>query len=370
MVVDWDKSTKTMTANTIVSHVHRLSPSASEITDSGEKNTYWSVLLRIWKLPSHIKHFPGPNPMSIEKSDAERLQREDFIVALKTDGVRHLLLLTTKPNSTEPIALMIDRTRRMYEIEIWANEDFFYEESLYDGELVWEQNVLVYVVFDAVSVKGISCTNFSYRERIKIIQDTILCVSDHHDEDAIEHMIAEECKFLARNNMNDLRIMPKTCVAKAELHKLWQERALCRHRNDGLIFTMNASPIHTGTSDAILKWKPCHSVDLRFVFEKKAWKMYGNMNNSGDYIELQEACENHTFHLAESKLLNIIQTTHPRIIECILQENEDGTLTLVPERERTDKISPNTAKTIQATIKNVQENINVEDLMKLINSDM
>ena len=117
-------------------------------------NDYWACILQLWRLPSHISHFPGANPMSIEKSDFPRLSEEDYLVALKTDGVRHLLLLTTKPNSAEPIAIMIDRTKRMYEIEIWANEDFFEHGSLYDGELVWEQNVLVYVVFDAFTQRA------------------------------------------------------------------------------------------------------------------------------------------------------------------------------------------------------------------------
>ena len=36
-------------------------------------------------------------------------------------------------------------------------------------------------------------------------------------------MISEECKFLARNNNNNLRIMPKACVPKAEVAKLWAE---------------------------------------------------------------------------------------------------------------------------------------------------
>lgn len=349
---------------TFISHVERLAPSASEILDESERTYYWACILQLWRLPPHISHFPGANPMSIEKSDFARLSEEDYLVALKTDGVRHLLLLTTKPNSAEPIAIMIDRTKRMYEIEIWANEDFFEHGSLYDGELVWEQNVLVYIVFDVIYAKGVRCAHLSYRERIQILHNTILCVSEHHDEQSLEQMISEECKFLARNNCRNLRIMPKTCVPKAEVAKLWAEVELSRHRNDGLIFTKNAAGVDTGTSSAILKWKPAHSIDVTFEMVDGEWMVRANMNNSGETVLLREACEVNV-RVAESKLLDAIRVRQPCVIECLLKLDGDD-LVLIPERERTDKDAANTVKTIEATIRNVRENLCIEDLVRLV----
>lgn len=356
-----------MSKKTFISHVERLAPSASEIQDETEHKYYWACMLQMWRLPTHISHFPGANPMSIEKSDFTRLSEDDYLVALKTDGVRHLLMLTTKPNSAEPIAIMIDRTKRMYEIEIWANEDFFENGSLYDGELVWEQNVLVYIVFDVMHTKGVRCTHLSYRERIQILHNTILCVSEHHDEDSLEQMISEECKFLARNNSRDLRIMPKTCVSKAEVAKLWGEIELSRHRNDGLIFTLNAAAVDTGTSSSILKWKPKHSIDVSFELIDNDWNMSANMNNSGDTVPLSSACGDLSVHLAESKLLDAIRMRQPCVVECVL-EIEGDQLILIPERERTDKNAANTVKTIEATIRNVRENLCIADLVKLVQS--
>lgn len=356
-----------MSVHTVVSHVHRLAPSASEICDAREHEFFWLQVLALWQLPPHITHFPGPNPMSIEKRDFDSLTENDFIVALKTDGVRHLLMLTTKPNSTEPIALMIDRTKRMYEIEVWANEDFFENGSLYDGELVWEQNDLVYIVFDAINVRGNLCTKLSYRERIDLIHGTILCTSEQHSEEILEGMISEECKLLARNNTpHPLRIMPKTCVSKAEVAALWRERAQSRHLNDGLIFTMNNAPIETGTSASILKWKPQHSIDVRFeLAANQVWHMYANMNHSGGLTPLQNVDPALSFRLAESKLLAAIHTRQPCVVECVLHF-EGETLVLVPERERTDKSAPNTLNTIAATVRNVRENLSVDDLIALV----
>ena len=317
--------------STIVSQVHRLTPSPSEIKNDNERHHYWGIILKLWRLPNYINHFPGANPVSIEKKDSTRLREEDFLVGLKTDGVRNLLLLCTKPNSAEPIALMIDRTRRMFEIEVWANEDFFEKGSLYDGELVWEQATLVYIVFDVIMTKGVPCMHLSYRERIQIMQNTILSVSDHHNDSSVEEMIREECRFLARNNVHDLRIIPKTCVCKAEIGKLWDDRVLCKHRNDGLIFTMNAAPVETGTASNILKWKPQHTIDILFKEEDGAWKTYINDNNSSELGLLEFKC-NENISVASSKLLCAIRDHQPCIVECVIQIDDDNIL-LVPERE-------------------------------------
>ena len=356
-----------MSGGTFVMQVQRLYPSNSIIMDQFEKDYFWAVRLKYWKLPSHIQHFPGANPMSIETSDFGRLQTDDFLAALKTDGVRHLLLMTTKPNSNDPIAIMVDRAKKMYEIEIWGNEDFFEFGSLYDGELVWEKDTLVFIVFDVIMAKGVACGHLSYRERMQILHNTILCVSESHSDDSIENMISEECKFLARNNNHNLYVTPKKCVPKAALRKLWSDRNTSNHRNDGVIFTLNSAPVETGTSASILKWKPSHSIDVKFELIDNEWKVFTNMNNSNGLVSLDEACDGLTLNVSPSKLLEAVRIRQHCIIECVI-DVEGENLMLVPERERTDKIAPNTAKTVQATIRNARENIKCEDLIEIVNS--
>ncbi len=351
--------------DTIVTQVKRLRPSSSEIVDDFESTHYWQVMLRFWKLPSHIAHFPGANPMSIEEKDFVRLQTDDFLAALKTDGVRHLLLLTTKPNSFDPIAIMIDRAKKMYEVEVWANEDFFHQGSLYDGELVWEADKLVYVVFDVVFVRGVQCARLSYRERMQIVHNTVLCVSESHSHESIEKMIAEESKFWACNNDHGLRMMPKKCVAKASLKTLWNERGTVNHYNDGIIFTLNSARIETGTSASILKWKPSHSIDVRIVETSSAWQIFANMNNSGELVNITDTIGEYRVQLAPSKLLEAMSSRASCIIECIITV-DDRVLILTPERERTDKTAPNTLNTIHATIRNARENITSDTLISLV----
>lgn len=353
--------------STVVTQLKALCPSMSPIHEEFEQQYFWNTMLQYWRLPQHIKHFPGANPMSIEQSDFERLKNDDFLAALKTDGVRYILLLTCKPNSSDPIAIMIDRAKNMYEIEIWANEDFFTHGTLMDGELVWENDMLVYITFDVMLAKGVQCSHLSYRERLQILHNTILCVSSSHSDESIESMISEESKLLARNNEYNLSVIPKKCVPKAQLKTLWEERTGCCHRNDGIIFTLNNSGVETGTSPSVLKWKPAHSIDIYLDrHADDSWKILCNTNTSNELIDISSSVSDLQVQLVENKLIETIEQRFPCIVECVITVRDGTTLVLVPERERSDKVAPNSLKTIIATIRNELENISSADLIDLI----
>lgn len=224
----------------IVTSIIRLEPSLTCIEDDIERKFYWEKLLEYWGLPPTFQHFPGANPISIERKDIETIVKHDYLVALKTDGVRYLLLMTTKPNSTEPISIMIDRTLKMYEIEIWASEEYYFKGCLLEGELVWDScQSLNYIVFDVIMLKGLKCNDMNYRNRLDVIQNHIFSADDNIDDETLENMLSEEDKFCARNNSYNLQIQPKMCVSKHQLSTVWDGKNMCSHKNDGIIFTMN-----------------------------------------------------------------------------------------------------------------------------------
>lgn len=356
----------------IVTPILKLQPSNTTIIDMDEKSYYWNILLQYYKLPQTFLHFPGPNPVSLERDDFEDIQTEDYLAALKTDGVRYLLILTTKPNSTEPISLMIDRVKNMYEIETWANEEFFFNGCLLDGELVWNSNNdLQFVIFDVILLKGINCIEMNYRERLDVISSHILCTDTSLNDEAVERLVSEEEKICARNNSYNLLIMPKMCVPKSRIGDLWDTgRMKCSHRNDGIILTLNNAPIHTGTSQYIYKWKPSHSIDVKFYFKENSWTLFANSNSSDDEIDITYKIENYeTVIDTKSKLLKMLQPKFTCVVECILLV-EGNEVILQPERERSDKKAANTIKTVMATVKNACENIQIEELLEVTNSKL
>lgn len=351
--------------STVVTSCFKLQPSSALLDDDDEKKFYWSILLEYWQLPPTFKHFPGPNPMSLEKKDFRRINNEDFLVALKTDGVRYILLMTTKPNSTEPISIMIDRTLSMYEIEIWANEEFFYNGCLLDGELVWNNDKLQFIVFDVVRLKGIDCIHKNYRDRLQIIHNHILCIDPTLDDETTETLVSEEDKLCARNNAFHLEITPKMCVSKQQLLDIWNGRKHVSHRNDGVILTKNNVNIHTGTSTNILKWKPLQSIDIKCIYKDNQWTLFANENSSGDEINISHQIGENDVHLQSSKLLEMLQRKGKCVVECLITIEADRIL-LIPERERTDKKTANTIKTMISTIENAREQIEIDELIENI----
>ena len=117
------------------------------------------------------------------------------MIALKSDGVRYALFLTQRlertrqnerpntshsspckspppltPSSFSPpstpqfvpnprlgVALFVDRSWNMWEVEVVAPEELFVGGTILEGELVWQQPAsarLVFLAFDAASVAG------------------------------------------------------------------------------------------------------------------------------------------------------------------------------------------------------------------------
>ena len=345
-----------------VTQVRTLTPSNSVVTDKLEKSYYWGILLECWNLAPHMKHFPGPNPTSMMRDDISQLDDDDFWVALKSDGVRYLLLLTTKPNSREPISIMIDRANQMYELEVWGNEDFFYKNCLLDGELVWNQTgELQFVIFDVVMLKGISCIKMLYSDRLEVIRSSLLRITDMLDDEAVTQIVAEEDKFCARHNFANLQLLPKMCVRRNELSFLWNNTQ-GSHRHDGLIFTRNTAHIHTGTSTDILKWKPSQSIDIKCYRKNSVWSFFVNSNTSSEEFDISQNINSYLTILDRgSPLLKRLEHKSECVIECTVTL-DDANVTLIPQRERSDKNSANALKTVLATILNAKENIQIGEL--------
>ena len=115
-----------------------------------------------WGLRHKLTHNPAPNPVSLHRNNIADLLREKYVVSNKADGVRYLLVMGRRRHPQlagkhEPYAVMVDRTLRVYQLQIMALSPLF-RGSVFDGELVWNQKTrsLDYLVFDAVASCGVS----------------------------------------------------------------------------------------------------------------------------------------------------------------------------------------------------------------------
>lgn len=269
--------------------------------------------------PLHRRN-PGPNPISVSLAVLRDLNPDEYVVAEKTDGVRYALLLCGD-EAGRPMAVMIDRAGRKFEVAVRAAARFFGGTgTLFDGELAWERaaphtepgaaarpltvdrlvevpeedvdgkpsarevaeergtgdagpatahdvaagraptttttapDTLVYWVFDAVCVAGVSQRDADYETRIELVQRLLLRGRD-----------ADELVEAAPGaNAHGLEFRPKPCVAARLVDSVWSGDApRLRHGSDGLVLTPLRDPIRTGTHWRQFKWKYKHTFDLQ-----------------------------------------------------------------------------------------------------------
>lgn len=339
-----------------------LRPSESQITITTERTHFSDVLRNMWNIPSSVTHFPAPHPVSLERRHFGHLNK-DTVVSLKTDGVRYLLMLCVD-RQNEPVALMIDRAMKMYEIEVWANNEFFEQGTLFDGELVWENEGktprLTYIVFDAVCISGESCIRNHYSTRLNKINRVIGDLPHDVDESTAETLVNEQNCIFAMRNPYFLRLRPKKCVRLNCLSVLWNNRHECPHRNDGLILTRNDAPLDINTSSCIWKWKSNHTVDVL-------------VEEGIPYVQLGAACEpllklrRGSTRATELDVVFVTNevcdsTATGVVVECECSVTTD-TLKLFPLKRRFDKTSPNSLTTLERTLTNILENIGIQELI-------
>lgn len=288
--------------------------------DAAERGFYaaWGLSARRSEQPLHRRN-PGPNPVSVSLAALRDLNPDEYVVAEKTDGVRYALLLCSDETGS-PMAVMVDRAGRKFEVAVRAAARFFAGAgTLLDGELAWERplphvqqtaaptprpitvdllvgagkeapsvgrpglpgqstttgdamamtahitepqataatsapgETLVYWVFDAVRVAGVSQRDADYETRIELVQRLI---EGREADDLIE--AAPDA------NAHGLAFRAKPCVPARLVDSVWSTDApRLRHGSDGLILTPLRDPIRMGTHWRQFKWKHRHTLDLQ-----------------------------------------------------------------------------------------------------------
>jgi ankyrin repeat protein len=225
----------------VLSHSGELRPSDSEVpAGTSEHSGLVAEAMRLCGRQGGALRFPGGQPHSMLRSELPVLGSGRYMAALKSDGVRHMLLLTRQAG--EPVAVMLDRALRMFEVEVWAN-DCFFDGSLFDGELIWQytarrQPRLVFLVFDLLAACGASCLHEPYSARVARAHALVLPeLPPDLPASGREQFVADENRVHLINNSHGLQVRPKRVLPAEHVADVWADRACTGHVNDGLIFT-------------------------------------------------------------------------------------------------------------------------------------
>lgn len=357
-------------------------PSYNEVTDERRRASFIRTIGKMFNVPESFKHIPAPNPVSIERKHLARLSGEQYVVAEKSDGVRHLLLLTKEGG--RGVAVMADRAYRFWEVEVLARAVWFDRGSLFDGELVWSTRPgsrelsTRFLVFDVVMCKGASCLRESYVSRIATIRSSFYTLSDGADFSASmgPEKLAASGFIVADGNPRDLSFEPKQCFATDNLEALWRGRDRLSHGSDGLVFTPVRDHVRTGTHWSMYKWKQVNSIDLRLrclrLGDGDEWdlRLYGGDSGLEHDMTAGGFCaEGERFVAVRSQAVDdLIGTPEAQMegrasaimeCECVVVGDE---VRCKPIKQRSDKTSPNNKFTIERTLVNIREAITFEEL--------
>lgn len=327
--------------------------------------------------------FPGAQPVSFAARHKLELQKQDYYVCEKSDGIRCLMYLTG--DGPEEITYLIDRKNDYYHVPLLhfpissEQEREFHTGTLVDGELVNDTMPngsiqLKYLVFDCLILDSSSLMHRSLDKRLAYFRDKVF--TPYRE---LYKKYPEEIQYLPF--VVDFKNMELGYGIEMMFREILPNLA---HGNDGLIFTCKNSPYQFGTDPHILKWKSEgeNSIDFRVKLE---WPLRdpdsddpdedGNLTQYTDYSALPtvslrvfrtDGKDDHFgyMYLDELEWEDMTVMDLPmddRIVECYLDEQHRWRFL----RFRDDKEEANHISTVLSVMESIEDKVSKDDLMTL-----
>jgi hypothetical protein len=334
-----------------------------------ELEHYRNRMSHIWGYDNgqNEHYFPGATPVSLDRSRLEALDPDDYLASLKADGTRHILMLTTNPEG-EPKAIFVDRKMSMYEVQVWAKEDFFRLGSLVDGEMVTTPNhPSTFLVFDLIVVAGQDKTGLRYEERIGGVA-TMFGFYDVRNDingDDLEREVTEKNRVVAAPNAGFVMTPKPTVALSHNLWGLWERRNSVGFQSDGVVFTRRDYQATEGTAEDILKWKPINTIDV--VVNSSGRMIIGVPPHTFDANETLLAFKGGSWKcILDSNVVTDSMTAQEVdvVVECRSDlDPETNTIRFTPLQVRRDKKFGNGIHTVKMTLVNVMEAIGIDEII-------
>lgn len=288
-----------------------------------------SLILGFWNNRSN-DYFPAPLPVSIEIFNFKTLTKFTYLISVKSDGVRYLML------NYNGNVYFIDRTFKIYLSNLKFKEGI--KTMLFDGELVeGKSGEKKYIVHDCICIDNRNVSQEFFDSRYEsMITGINMYMEDHH--------LVEVKKFFPFNKVNELEEYIKTLD----------------HKTDGFILTPLNMPIGTGTQYSLFKWKPreSHTFDFKIVETNSSIETYVFKNNKD--LLFASIDKNDSLSIPFIEKLRKLNFKSPSIVECSYDSEKD---TFEPIMIRNDKSNPNSFTTVEKTFLNIKENITREELL-------
>ncbi|KAL8728254.1 MAG: hypothetical protein Q9181_005409 [Wetmoreana brouardii] len=324
--------------------------------------------------------FPGAQPVSFAARHKFELQKQDYYVCEKSDGIRCLMYHTEDEQKREAIYL-IDRKNDYYWVQnlhfpLPGVEEHFHLNTLVDGELVNDRQPngvmqLKYLVFDCLYLDGNSLMHRTLDKRLAYFRESVFFpyrkLYDKYPEEIQYLPFIVEFKGMELGY--GIEMMFKDILPNLP------------HGNDGLIFTCRNTSYQFGTDPHILKWKPPEENTIDFllqldfpVIEPDGVDIREGFTNpfpdysakphfsllvfkgNNDYIPWG------TMFVDDSEwegMKSMEEPLNDRIVECFLDERSRWRY----YRFRDDKTEANYISTVESVMESIQDRVTKEDLI-------
>jgi hypothetical protein len=273
---------------------------------------------------------PGPNPVSIERKDFEKLKKNNYVVAEKTDGVRFVMMFCRVFDYK--ICCIINRSQQVFLFPFRFIPRVMFQGTIFDGELCVDKTngKFVFIVFDAVIVSGVTVSHMDLYSRLGAANRSIKEFK-HHDEDPAQ------LRFKG--------IVPLNTPAIVKQHL---DNVKNIYHTDGIILTSVSEPIVYGRNLNMFKVKPAghHTVD--FV-------VMDSVGHLGIYNPKVRG------NVCAGKLIADEIPAIGTVVECSYIDKDSWKSIGV----RSDKKFANDILTLEKTLLNIRENINIDEIINI-----
>ena len=308
------------------------------------KNKNFSLFLlksinNAWGINHSDNIFPGPQPVSIEKKDFEKLEKFTYYTSVKNNGTRYIMFFIKDKNNKQQ-TILVNRALQCFTINMYANDELF-NGTIFDGELIMHNNEWVFIIHDSVMICGSKINRNKFSERLEDIQ---CCLSNFNITGSIK---IELKKFYLFSDFENF---------------LNNEYNTSKYEHDGIIFMPETLPVISGTQYSMFKWKPVEEHTIDFLMKKNNDDIECYVFNMGKLIIFSK------IHYETEEGKKFIETTQSLknynvecIVECKFIDNK-----FIPVLVRTDKNHANSLRTVERTLFNINENINIDNFQNIL----
>ncbi|TYJ54735.1 hypothetical protein B9479_004583 [Cryptococcus floricola] len=312
--------------------------------------------------------FPGSQPVSFSTASLDLLEKKDFWVCEKSDGVRVLVFIVINGFSGEQETWLIDRKQEFYNVKglmfpKWDDRRQPLGESILDGELVIDVDPqrLRFYGFDCLVLNGENIMSKNLEKRYARLRDWVVVPLEKHIRDNPEAKQYLPFEVLAKRE--DLSYHLKY-VMKEHIPKL-------QHGHDGLIFTCVQTPYVMGTDENILKWKPPSENSIDFRIELRFPPIHDS--DEPDYHAKPEFCLHTWLGSERYEFFDFMEMTDEEweswkesgkpLDDRIVEVNWDGAMQAWRMmRIRDDKLHGNHKSIVEKILVSINDGVEIEEL--------